>query len=102
MSQDNISTIFIDNNGRLWIKPATKEFSLIYRSATEVHWDNQECFLYSPKPREWTYLDWYKHIISVIFTEYDCKLTITTDTKWNGVSHDLKNEILDFEKINVA
>jgi hypothetical protein len=102
LSQDNISTIFIDKNGRLCIKPATKEFTLIYRSATEVHWDNKERFLYSPKPRELTYLDWYKHIISVISIECDCKLTIITDTKWIGVPNDLKNDILDFDKINVA
>ena len=35
------------------LKPETEKFTLIYRSAAEVHWDNKELFLYSPKPRDW-------------------------------------------------
>jgi hypothetical protein len=98
LSQDNIVEISIDQNGRLRIKPMTEKFTLIYRSATEVHWDDNENFLYSPKPREWTYLDWYKHIVSTILTEHNCKLTITTETKWTSIPKDLKEGIFNFEK----
>ena len=101
-NQDSISEISIDDSGRLCIKPTTKEFTFIYRSATEVHWDNNKRFLYSPKPREWTYLDWYKQIFSAILSEYGCELTTTTDTKWSKIPEELKRDILDFEKINVA
>ena len=97
MTQENILEISIDKSGRLCIKPETEKFTLIYRSATEVHWDNNEYFLYSPKPREWTYLDWYKHIISTILTEFNCKLTITTNTKWTSIPEDLQENICDLE-----
>ena len=97
MSQDNISEILIDSNGRLCIKPTTKEFILIYRSATEVHWEKDTFFTHQ-SPENGHILDWYKHIISVISSEYDCKLTITTDTKWTAIPNDLKNDILDFER----
>ena len=93
MSQDNIVEISIDTNDRLCIKPEREKFEMIYRSATEVHWDNNEYFLYSPKPREWTYLHWYKHIITTILNEYNCKLTITTKTKWTSISKELKEKI---------
>ena len=71
---------------------------MIYRSATEVHWDNNENFLYSPKPRDWTYLDWYKQIVSSILAEYKCKLTITADKKWVAISDVLRNNIIDLER----
>ncbi|RZK54942.1 MAG: hypothetical protein EOO87_09085 [Pedobacter sp.] len=100
MRQDNILEISIDDNDRLNIKPQKEKFALIYRSATEVHWDDKGLFLYSPKPREWTYLDWYKHIVSTIWTEYRCKLNLTNKTCWGLIPEDLKESIIAFEKTN--
>ena len=71
MRTDNIIEVGIDRLERLYIKPKEERFTLIYRTATEVHWDNKDYFLYSPKPKDWSYLDWYKHIIKVIETECD-------------------------------
>ncbi len=50
--QDEIIEVGIDKNERLFIRPKNEHFSLIYRTATEVHWDEKKIFLYSPKPRE--------------------------------------------------
>lgn len=52
MTIDKILEIGIDNKERLFIKPDKERFSLIYRTATEVHWDNNGLFLYSPKPKD--------------------------------------------------
>jgi len=101
MAFDDILEIGIDENGRLFIKPEKNKFTLIYRSATEVHWDENKDFLYSPKPREWTYLDWYRHIVSAIEIEYGCKLIIRPNTKWISIPEDLKQEIKKKEN-NVA
>jgi hypothetical protein len=98
MALDNIVEIGIDNQERLYIKPEIEKFTLIYRSATEVHWDNDSKFLFSPKPREWSYTDWYKHIVSVVLDEYRCKLKITSRTNWLNIPADLKREIIDFDK----
>lgn len=93
MEIDNIIEIGIDKEERLYIKPENSKFTLIYRTATEVHWDNKDFFLYSPKPKDWSYLKWYKHIMAVVETECNCKLIITEQTKWTNVSNKLKIEI---------
>ena len=92
METDNIIEIGIDNLERLYIKPEKVKFTLIYRTATEVHWDNENHFLYSPKPKNWTYLDWYKQII-IVAEDCNCKLIITEKTKWKNISEKLKTEI---------
>ena len=94
MESDNIKEINIDAIGRLRIYPENKEFNGIYRLAKEVHWDNEGLFLYSPKPREWSYLDWYHHIFQVIKTDFDCLLIFTNATVWTNVPISLKEEIL--------
>ena len=48
MKTDFIKEIKIDESGRLCIFPEKEKFTLIYRSAAEVHWDNDHLFLYSP------------------------------------------------------
>jgi hypothetical protein len=96
MEIDNILEIGIDNVGRLYIKPETENFSMIYRLATEVHWDNNGSFLYSPKPREWSYFDWFKHMILVVNTECGVTLKVKADTIWTSIHEPLKTEILNF------
>jgi hypothetical protein len=93
MRTDNIIEVGIDRLERLYIKPKEERFTLIYRTATEVHWDNKDYFLYSPKPKDWSYLDWYKHIIKVIETECDCRLNLIEDTVWKNINEELKTEI---------
>ena len=65
MEKDNIIRIEIDDSGRLHLKPEKTKFTLIYRTATEVHWDDKKLTLYSPMPRDWSYSDWYCHITEV-------------------------------------
>ncbi len=93
MTTDKILEIGIDDKERLFIKPERVRFTLIYRTATEVHWDNSGLFLYSPKPRDWTYFDWYKHIAGVTETECNCKLILTDNTKWTNIPDKLKEQI---------
>ncbi|MGB1038320.1 MAG: hypothetical protein ACPGYY_06700 [Bacteroidia bacterium] len=51
------------------VKPEKVKFTMIYRTATEVHWDEKELTLYCPKPRDRSYLEWYWHITKVAETE---------------------------------
>lgn len=95
MTSDTILKIGIDGEGRLFIKPDKERFDLIYRTATEVHWDNSGLFLYSPKPREWTYLEWFIHITNVTETECNCKLVLTERTIWINIADDLKRQIIE-------
>ena len=98
MESDNIQEIGINQNGQLFIKPEKRKFPLIYQTATEVHWDGNKNVLYSPKPREWTYLDWFRHIVITLETECGCKLQITPKTLWISISEKLKEEISNDRK----
>ncbi|TDQ28144.1 hypothetical protein CLV82_2974 [Zeaxanthinibacter enoshimensis] len=71
---------------------------MIYRTATEVHWDPECKCLYSPRPREWTYYDWYKHILEVVENEGNYKLKLTDRTEWNNIPKELKTEIMKERK----
>ena len=93
MKDDQILEIGIDDKRRLYIKPAHLRFALIYRMAKEVYWDDKGLFLYSPEPREWTYFDWYKHIIKVAKDECGCKLVLSEQTLWINIANDLRKEI---------
>ena len=93
IAKDNITEIGIDTLERLYIKPEKEKFTLIYRTATEVHWDDKGNFLYSPKPKDWTYFDWYKQIVGVVETECNCKLLLTDKTKWSNIPAELKRQI---------
>ena len=93
MQKDKITKIEIDNSGRLHVKPEKAKFIMIYRTATEVHWDDKKLTLYSPKPRDWSYLDWYRHITEIAETECSVKLELTDNTDWINIPIELKNEI---------
>jgi hypothetical protein len=95
MKTDNIKKISIDSLNRLCIYPEKEVFTLIWRSATEVNWDSEDSFLYSPEPREWSYFDWFKHIIGVVKDDYNCDLLITKDTLWINIPESLKQAILN-------
>ena len=98
ITTDKILEIGIDDKERLFIKPGRERFTLIYRTATEVHWDNNGLFLYSPKPREWTYFDWFRQITGVTETECSCKLILTDETKWTNISDELQRKIIEYQK----
>ncbi|RVU02384.1 hypothetical protein EOD41_00130 [Mucilaginibacter limnophilus] len=96
MDIDHIEAIGINEQGQLYVKPCKKQFTLIWRSATQVHWNDTGSYLYSPKPTEWSYMDWYKHIVTVIADEYNCKLLVVNDTLWYSVDNELKGQIINF------
>ena len=95
MRKDNIKKIAVDDAERLCITPEKENFEFVYRSALKVHWDEKNLFLYSPKPREWTYFDWYKQILSASI-DCGCELYITQDTIWINIPENLKKDILKF------
>jgi|GEM_PF-1029006 len=94
LKSDLISEIGIDEQSRLYIKPKSAKFPYIYREAMEVHWDEDECFLYSPKPRDWFYLDWFKQITKAAESQ-STRLIINDDTKWVNVPNEIKQKLVD-------
>ena len=98
MRNDKIIKIEIDESGRLLITPESERFTMNYRSASEVHWDFEKNSLYSPKPREWTYLDWFKNILSVVEIDYNCKLIINDLTEFINLPESLETEIKELNR----
>jgi DNA-binding transcriptional regulator/RsmH inhibitor MraZ len=90
MPPDIITKIEIDNQGRLLVYPGHNRYTMIYREAAEVNWDNEGRYLYSPPPREWSYLDWYNHIVKVAGD-----LVLTPDTEWVIISEELREQLLE-------
>ncbi len=99
IQKDTILKVEIDESGRLHLTPEKTKFILIYRTATEVHWDNNKKTLYSPKPRDWNYLDWFLHITGVAKNEYSTNLRLVDETEWINISEDLKNKITKAQQI---
>ncbi|WP_400073378.1 hypothetical protein [Zobellia russellii] len=93
MCRDKILFVEIDEKGKLNIRPYSTTYPMIYRSATEVHWDKDKKTLYSPKPTDWSYLEWYLHILSVIKTECSVILELTDKTEWVNIGNELRAEI---------
>lgn len=95
MERDEIAEISIDESRHLIIRPKTKHFPYIYREAMEVHWDSNGLFLYSPPPRDWSYLRWFQQIMNAA-REQSCQLYISDNTQWKGISDDLRGEIIQW------
>ena len=89
---DLIIEIGIDTKERLYVKPENESYPMIYREAAEVHWDAEGRFLYSPKPREWSYFDWFTQILGVADPSTD-SLMISEETKWKEIPEELKSRI---------
>jgi hypothetical protein len=94
LKSDNIIAIEIDDLGRLRVYLEKEEFFGIWRTATEVHWDERGLFLYTPNRPEWSYLEWFEHIIRIIRDEAFCELFVNAGTKFVNVPESLKNQIL--------
>ena len=89
MHQDDIAEVGIDGRGRLYVCPATSTFPYIWREAMEVHWDVVGGFLYSPVPREWSYAEWFRQIVSAA-REQACELRLTSHTRWTNVPDEVR------------
>jgi hypothetical protein len=87
MKRDVIAEVEVDATGRLRVRPGSLLFPLIWRAAAEVHWDDASRTLLSPKPRDWTYVDWFTRIIEAVKDEYGVALEIGKSTRWVGISH---------------
>ena len=92
MRTDTFEAVGIDERGSLWVKPATTTFPYIYREAMEVHWDAEHLRLYSPKPREWSYIAWFKHIRDAARAQ-GVELKLEQTTSWSGIDPDLQKAI---------
>jgi hypothetical protein len=93
MQSDDIEAVGIDDDGSLWVKPATCTFPFIYRAGMGVHWDDHRRCLCAPKPNELSYLNWFQRITDATLSEYGTELRIVPTTSWSKVEASLQKEI---------
>ena len=93
MSEDPIAEVGIDADERLYVRPSTSSFDHIYRAGMQVNWEPTGRRLFSPKPREWTYADWFAQIVEAVSGEYGTTLQLTSYTEWTNVPASLRAEI---------
>ena len=92
--EDAIKEIGIDEEQRLYIKPLSAKFPMMYREAIEVNWNQNTMALYGGTPRKWSYLDWYKQIIKGASLQ-GCLLQLSVQTKWVNVPQELQAQIAE-------
>lgn len=92
MVKDEVTSIAIDDQGRLCVTPLSASFPYIYREAMEVGWDADGKFLFSPIPKEWSYGRWFQQIISST-KEQGYELQLSAATVWKSVPDSVRQEI---------
>jgi hypothetical protein len=93
MTEHEITEVGIDHDGRLYVRPAGQSFPYIYRAAKEVGWDPARGVLFTPKPREWSYRDWFRQIVAAISDEYRVRLRVSPAAVWSNVPDELRKQI---------
>jgi hypothetical protein len=94
MQEELIAEVIMDESGRLLLKPATKLFDTLHMTgAWGFRWDGPTSSIAIPLPREWSYRDWFKHVVTIIGQEYDVHLTVGPQTKWVSVPEAVRAEI---------
>ena len=92
MNMEEIEEIGIDVEERLYVKPSSSTFPLIYREAMEVNWNEKRQYLYGSKPKKWGYVEWYLQILKAA-SEQGCTLVLTSNTNWTNISDEITNKI---------
>lgn len=93
MTEETISEIGVDDDGRLFVRPSRSSFDHIHRAAMEVNWDPSKHRLFSPKPREWSHARWFAQILAAAADEYGVRLRLSADTEWTDVPDLARAEI---------
>jgi hypothetical protein len=87
-----LSKVALDEKGWLRLYPAGESYERIYRAAAGVNWE-AEGFLHAREPGEWTYLTYFRQILSAVASEYGDHLKLSPATEWLQVPEELRRAI---------
>jgi len=94
MREELISKITLDDTGRLLLKPSETAFDDLHMAgAWGFRWDAPTGSLAIPIPREWSYCDWFGHVVTIIGREYGVHLKVGPHTEWTSVPSSVQAEI---------
>jgi hypothetical protein len=94
MRDELIAELTLDDAGRLLLKPAESSFDDLHMAgAWGFRWDEPTSSLAIPRPREWSYRDWFEHVVTIIGSEYGVHLKVGPDTQWVAVPSTVRDDI---------
>jgi|LSQX01.1.fsa_nt_gb hypothetical protein len=101
MNSDVIKEIWIDSAGSICVKPKSKRFEYIYRSAMGIDWNSTEGFLFPRLLGSWSPADWFRQILAAVRNEYEFELFITPETEWINIDKSTREAIeSEYEKVD--
>lgn len=96
MRDELISEVTVDDAGRMLLKPASTLFDDLHTAgAWGFRWDEPTQSLAIPRPKEWTYRDWFEHVVKIIASQYGVHLRVGAQTQWTAVPLPVREEIED-------
>jgi hypothetical protein len=94
MRDELIAQVQLDGHGRLLLKPAETLFDDLHTAgAWGFRWDVPTSSLAIPLPRDWSYRNWFDHVVEKIGREYGIHLKVGPDTQWIAVPASLRDDI---------
>lgn len=94
MRQELISEVALDEAGRLLLKPAETLFDDLHMAgAWGFRWDAHRRMLAIPPPRDWSYHDWFQHVVTIIGQQYGVHLKLGPRTEWSSVPTEVRTQI---------
>lgn len=97
MKKATVVRIEINADGRILVYPDRHDptFQYVYRAGAEVSWDAAAKAFSGQSPRTWSYIDWYRNIVSAARSECGVELVVSAETRWINVPVDLMHEIAE-------
>lgn len=103
MRETAIAEIGMDDEDRVFVRPAEGDFEHIYRAAMGVCWDGPaRRFSHPQPPKDWTPFQWFQQIIAAVADEYGVLLKLTPQTIWADVPTELRSAIENAAHANVC
>ena len=94
MRDELIAEVTMEETGRLLLKPAETLFDDLHMAgAWGFRWDAPKRSLAIPTPREWSYRDWFEHVVTIIRQQYGVHLKVGPLTQWAAVPSTVRDEI---------
>jgi hypothetical protein len=92
MRVEDIAEVGLDDERRVFVRPASGDFEHIYRAAMEIYWDRSAGRLSHPARKGWSPVQWFRQILAAMAEEYGVRLELTDRTVWSNVSVDLRSQ----------
>jgi hypothetical protein len=94
MRDELISAVTLDESGRLLLKPSETLFDTLHMAgAWGFRWEGPTGSLAIPLSKEWSYCDWFNHVVTVIRSNYGVHLKVGPKTHWTSVPSTVQAEI---------